>query len=614
MKKLLFTFIFLLTASLQAQVYYPYSDYIPFPDSDAVWRVGLWGSRCFGPVTYPGVIEYYINGDTIINGLSYVKLYRRTIQKGTLPFYAPQILNGYVGAVRNDTANKTVWLRPLPSIDTGEVKIWDLRNIGNPNPLYNSIATHFPTYTSLPLGAGVTYFSNGDSTWSYGGKNFCFYEPTFSYSLQVTRTNSVFILGKIRRNYRITYNSYFSNGLDFFIEGIGFRKGLLEGESTEGVWDSVWRIGKDSEPSYIQCIEPNNPAQSQLLCFTENGQSYAFVPGGCDAPIPPTPATGTYVPFPGDGAKWRIKINNSIYEYRLSGDTVLQGNTYWKVYRTRVSGYVSPTYLPWQPNGYIGAVRDDAVNRKVWFYPSGDTLERILYDFSIADTGYFVWNYFQSNCHEEVNSVPPTLCPSWISRIDSVQMLGQWRRRWQLERRVSDTSVFAPFYMNYGDTIFYRFSKKHLFALEGLGVLEQPFEFWTEQSAFVGWNNYMTGIGPAVVICGDSLNFQFVCFEWNGQSYIADTAACYQPVGLSFEETAEIKTYFQGERLVVEAMEGIPLQEIKVFNLLGQEIPLEFHSISGDKQEAAAFLLPSGIYIVKVQTAQGIITEKVWKK
>lgn len=97
--------------------------------------------------------------------------------------------------------------------------------------------------------------------------------------------------------------------------------------------------------------------------------------------------------FPESDAIWNIQINNREYFYGLSGDTVLNGIDYHKLYLLN-----DTTLNIDSEDTYIGGFRNDG--KKVWFlancYPSYwgkpiDDEEILLYDFS-KNVGDTIWH------------------------------------------------------------------------------------------------------------------------------------------------------------------------------------------------------------------------------
>jgi hypothetical protein len=111
-----------------------------------------------------------------------------------------------------------------------------------------------------------------------------------------------------------------------------------------------------------------------------------------------------YIPITKENARWIIRFdsNNSgwddnLYEYQMSGDTLINAFEYKKVYyRDLVFTNYGPPYEPEGPYILQGFIRDDATNKKVYainlesdmFSSCPENEEFLLYDFSyeIAET------------------------------------------------------------------------------------------------------------------------------------------------------------------------------------------------------------------------------------
>ena len=99
----------------------------------------------------------------------------------------------------------------------------------------------------------------------------------------------------------------------------------------------------------------------------------------------------TYIPFPTDSAQWSVRhtINNpfsqSTVQYKMKGDTLLNGITYHKIYYSLDLVYNSPNQT------LHCFVREDTTKKVFVKYPASsgiDTSEFVLYDFNkeINDT------------------------------------------------------------------------------------------------------------------------------------------------------------------------------------------------------------------------------------
>ena len=101
-----------------------------------------------------------------------------------------------------------------------------------------------------------------------------------------------------------------------------------------------------------------------------------------------------YHPFPEDTASWVVHTysnpcqgycNSNYYEMR--GDTILNSVSYNKIYhRDAHFYYITPPTVVGATYGslkYIGAVRQDSINKKVYYIDSTMTKDTLLYDFSL---------------------------------------------------------------------------------------------------------------------------------------------------------------------------------------------------------------------------------------
>lgn len=138
--------------------------------------------------------------------------------------------------------------------------------------------------------------------------------------------------------------------------------------------------------------------------------------------------TTIYHPFPESNARWNFDLINAMgmchyrFSIEVSGDTTINSLIYHQLI---THGFVDAgsfgactQILP----PYLGAVRNDTANRKVYFIPASDSTETLLYDFNmqIGDTvpGYI--NHFNA----------PT---NSVYAIDSVLVNGNYRNRWMVD-------------------------------------------------------------------------------------------------------------------------------------------------------------------------------------
>ena len=92
----------------------------------------------------------------------------------------------------------------------------------------------------------------------------------------------------------------------------------------------------------------------------------------------------SYIAFPKDSAFWIEDVLQECwhgtmelkhYEYSFSGDTIINLKSYKKIF---LNGY-GPCY----GGGYVGALFDDTISGKVFIIPPRDSVENLLYDFTM---------------------------------------------------------------------------------------------------------------------------------------------------------------------------------------------------------------------------------------
>lgn len=148
----------------------------------------------------------------------------------------------------------------------------------------------------------------------------------------------------------------------------------------------------------------------------------------------------SYYPFPENNAKWIVNTQwanssgcSSLYDYQITGDTVINLITYHKL--TTVNYIISdgggwgcsPTTPPFFGEGYIGAFRNDTLNRKVYYYPKDSLQEYLLYDFTL-NVGDTIKGYTRNFNHWTLGSNDNN--DAVITSIDSVLINGVYRKQW----------------------------------------------------------------------------------------------------------------------------------------------------------------------------------------
>lgn len=273
-----------------------------------------------------------------------------------------------------------------------------------------------------------------------------------------------------------------------------------------------------------------------------------------------------YTPFPAGNAVWTVTFNSSdcilwfpemavqTYRYALVGDTLIAGAAYLKCSVVEACGTcceAAPVF------GYIGAVRDDTVARKVFIVPPDSFSEVVLYDFSV-EVGDTIEQAF-----------PIGACsPQVVQWIDSVEVGGSFRRRYHLQ---------GPCWPNE--------------VVEGVGSLTGPLEW-----AF------------SVVDVGGML----ACLEVDGeQVYEASPGQCALNVSVPSRPVVhqrELKAVADGSgSLNLEFNDGSPLKgPLQILDPMGR-------SLASMRTGARAAILvpfghaPTGVYLLRCADQVGQI-------
>lgn len=277
-----------------------------------------------------------------------------------------------------------------------------------------------------------------------------------------------------------------------------------------------------------------------------------------------------YIPFPISNAHWGItwstndcllsNIPDANYQYAISGDTVIGNLAYSKISRTGLSGYYCPPPLI-NGNGYIGAIRNDVVSKKVFLVLAGFDSEIIFYDFNITvgDTleGFFAMNVGSGLCQNLI-----------VGSIDSILIGTSYRKR------IEVSAIYC-----------------HSYIIEGIGSIRGLFEPMSTMEE--------TG----------SLN----CFAQNGYTLYPDTnTTCNLITGIPENGLASkifkvfpnpAKNYFQiefnneiiGDNLAIDVFDIMG-------NLVNCDMEKSFHKVDVNTKN-----LSKGIYHVLIYNNEQII-------
>ena len=204
--------------------------------------------------------------------------------------------------------------------------------------------------------------------------------------------------------------------------------------------------------------------------------------------------TSVYHPFPDSNAVWNIDSHEPcglyfdtwehLYSIIISGDTIINAINYHKlkvpIEVINANGTCDSSGT-WTTKGYyVGSIRQDKPNKKVYFVPSYNSTEQLLYDFTMQ-VGDSVQGYIESY------NFPGFIPHDVVQSIDSVLVGGTYRKRWNINSGYS-----ISFIEGIGSTY---------------GLIERS---------------------PRTVL--DFPDFAFTCFKQNGQPLYPDTATNCQVI------------------------------------------------------------------------------------
>lgn len=141
--------------------------------------------------------------------------------------------------------------------------------------------------------------------------------------------------------------------------------------------------------------------------------------------------TSVYHPFPDSNACWNVNMSQGMcfmggfssedYSLTFSGDTIIENQTYQKLVTPYVQISITGGCTQQNFPGYQGAIRQDIINKKVFFVPPAQSSELLLYDFTM-ETGDTIKGYLAT-----FNSPPDV-----VAEIDSVLIGDNYRKRWSI--------------------------------------------------------------------------------------------------------------------------------------------------------------------------------------
>jgi hypothetical protein len=301
--------------------------------------------------------------------------------------------------------------------------------------------------------------------------------------------------------------------------------------------------------------------------------------------------TSVYHPFPDSGAVWIEMygtghsnlcccsggpcVEERYFQHFLRGDTVIGINSYKKICKSgRYRWYISgpPTCPPWCTGNwawnyfaeqYVGAIRQDTSQRKVFFVPSSASSEALLYDFNLNPGDTLPPSYINYNYPNNI-----------ISSIDSILIGNNYHKKYNIS-----TPGAASLIEGIGSTFGLLYS------------VDPPFEFT---------NTLLCVIIDSSNVYPDSL---IAClFETGAHELLPDNNYLL----ISPNPTTNQLTIENGKW---------KMENVEVFDVIGKRmIALPLNPLKGTFAEINVSGLSAGIYFVRVKTEKGVANKKFVKQ
>jgi hypothetical protein len=265
--------------------------------------------------------------------------------------------------------------------------------------------------------------------------------------------------------------------------------------------------------------------------------------------------TTTYHPFPDSNAIWNIYsllygigYYEEFYTIMISGDTVINSSNYHKlnipyIQTSGKSGELKNSL------GYNGAIREDEVNRKIYFVPPQENTEQLLYDFTLQ-VGDTVSGYIETYAYPK----------DVVYSIDSVLVGDNYRKRWNIN-------------LSYGISL-----------VEGMGSTYGLIEK-----------------SPGQIV--DAPDISITCFKQNGNTLYPDTTTnCDIITSLKspIKDADLIKIYPNPSNgsINIELDQSLKVKGLKITDMIGNIMLQRERDFSGNLDVN----LPAGIFLLSLTT------------
>ncbi len=281
----------------------------------------------------------------------------------------------------------------------------------------------------------------------------------------------------------------------------------------------------------------------------------------------------SYKTFPAANAYWRENKGGfqctccSDYQITITGDTIINLQSYHKLnssgvrYAEDMVGNCTSTISNYF-NNYVGAFREDTLNKKIFFCSTGATAEELLYDFSliVGDT------------------VPPTYLNSngtyinVVQAIDSINLNGTFHKRFKIDNCNGGVSI------------------SELYFIEGVG------------------SNY--GLLHSTMCPFETIG-NLICFSASGQVVYPDNSTtCSLITDINQKQLYNSISVYPSPASTILYLKSdylIP-QSITIFNNLGQAMLFKQNLTNTENINISQ--LKNGIYFIQIKMPNGELVNK----
>jgi len=281
--------------------------------------------------------------------------------------------------------------------------------------------------------------------------------------------------------------------------------------------------------------------------------------------------TNVYHPFPNSNAIWNIYFSSACifggidvenYSITISEDTVINTQIYHKLnipfVQYDTDGFCGIVHVA----GYKGAIRQDALNKKVFYIPPTDSTEQLLYDFNMQ-VGDTVKGFLETFSYQD----------DTVISIDSVMVGSTYRKRWNINNCYN------------------------MYLIEGIGSTYGLIEY-----------------SPGCIV--DQSYYIISCFQQNGQTLYPDTTTNCQiisSVNSNDEIYNQVKVFPNPSTGVIKIYSDKKITAISLYNIFGKIIFSQNHINSLEWESTVLENLPDGCYFIKYYTETSMFLSKIIK-